>query len=195
MGGIVAEAIPSITDVTQTLRTLATIRLPFKATAGLHHPLRSTQPLTYRPQSPTGLMHGFVNLSAAAALLYFGGSVEEAAFSARGRRPRLHGELTRIRFIGAIEAGQPINSPQYAGSFSWALVAAPSMNQSTIEGPWDGCEELGRERKQADAISRWRICPTACFVVDRTPHRCRHRRPDTRPAGMRAARTSCSTSA
>ncbi len=80
MGGIVAEAIPSITDVTQTLRTLATIRLPFKATAGLHHPLRSTQPLTYRPQCPRGLMHGFVNLSAAAALLYFGGSVEEAEF-------------------------------------------------------------------------------------------------------------------
>jgi hypothetical protein len=78
MGGIVAEAIPPITDVAQTLRTLATFRLPFKATAGLHHPLRSTQPLTYTPECPRGVMHGFVNLSAAAAFLYFGGSVNEA---------------------------------------------------------------------------------------------------------------------
>lgn len=78
MGGVVPEAIPSVPDVAQMLKTLADLRLPFKATAGLHHPLRSKQALTYDPKSPTGVMHGFVNLSVAAALLFFGGVVEEA---------------------------------------------------------------------------------------------------------------------
>ena len=78
MGGVVPEAIPSIPDVAQMLKTLADLRLPFKATAGLHHPLRSKQPLTYHPQSPTGVMHGFINLSCAAAVAFFGGDVEEA---------------------------------------------------------------------------------------------------------------------
>jgi hypothetical protein len=78
MGGVVPEAIPSVPDVAQMLKTLADLRLPFKATAGLHHPLRSKHLLTYHPQSPAGVMHGFVNLSAAAALLFFGGEVEEA---------------------------------------------------------------------------------------------------------------------
>jgi hypothetical protein len=78
MGGVVREAIPTDSDVLRTLNTLSILRLSFKATAGLHHPLRSTQPLTYQPQSPTAAMHGFLNLAVAAALLYFGGSVDEA---------------------------------------------------------------------------------------------------------------------
>jgi hypothetical protein len=78
MGGVIPEAIPSTPDVAQMLKTLADLRLPFKATAGLHHPLRSKQALTYHPQSPTGVMHGFINLSGAAAVAFFGGDVEEA---------------------------------------------------------------------------------------------------------------------
>ena len=78
MGGVVPEAFPSIPDVVQTLTTLATLQLPFKATAGLHHPMRSMRPLTYRPQGPTGMMHGFLNLCCAAALLYSGGEVDAA---------------------------------------------------------------------------------------------------------------------
>jgi hypothetical protein len=73
MGGVIPEAIPSVQDVARILTMLAQLRLPFKATAGLHHPMRAQWPLTYRPQSPTGMMHGFVNLCCAAALAYFGG--------------------------------------------------------------------------------------------------------------------------
>lgn len=78
MGGLVPESIPSVPDVVQMLKTLADLRLPFKATAGLHHPLRSKQRLTYLLQSPTGVMHGFLNLSGAAAVLFFGGNLDEA---------------------------------------------------------------------------------------------------------------------
>ena len=79
MGGVTREAIPAVRDVTEILKALSDSHLPFKATAGLHHPLRSTQPLTYEPQGTTAVMHGFVNLCAAAALLYFDGTVDEAA--------------------------------------------------------------------------------------------------------------------
>jgi hypothetical protein len=78
MGGVVPEAIPSVSNVAQMLKMLADLRLPCKATAGLHHPLRSQQRLTYEPQSPCGVMHGFVNLSCAATVLFFGGDIEEA---------------------------------------------------------------------------------------------------------------------
>ena len=78
MGGVVPEAFPPIPDVIQMLDILAKLRLPFKATAGLHHPVRSLRPLTYEPESPIGVMHGFVNLCCAAALLYFGGESDEA---------------------------------------------------------------------------------------------------------------------
>ena len=36
--------------------------MPFKATAGLHHPLRDDYRLTYEPDSPRGTMFGFLNL-------------------------------------------------------------------------------------------------------------------------------------
>jgi hypothetical protein len=44
----------------------------FKATAGLHHPLRSVHRFTYQPESASGIMHGFVNLFLAAAFLRTG---------------------------------------------------------------------------------------------------------------------------
>jgi hypothetical protein len=78
MGGVVPEAFPSVHETIQTLAALAELRLAFKATAGLHHPVRSCRALSYQPQSATGTMHGFVNLCCAAAVLYFGGNASEA---------------------------------------------------------------------------------------------------------------------
>jgi hypothetical protein len=78
MGGVFPETFPTASGTASMLKILADLKLPFKATAGLHHPMRSLHPLTYESQSPTSVMHGFVNLSCAAALLYFGGDVEDA---------------------------------------------------------------------------------------------------------------------
>ena len=78
MGGPTAEAIPSTQVIANMLKALAGHRIPFKATAGLHHPIRSRHPLTYEPGSPIGTMHGFINLVCAAALLHFGGEVSDA---------------------------------------------------------------------------------------------------------------------
>ncbi|MGA8743050.1 MAG: hypothetical protein WB561_17820 [Terracidiphilus sp.] len=78
MGGVIAEAFPTAKTTAMMLKALADRHLPFKATAGLHHPVRSRHPLTYESDAPSGMMHGFVNLTCAAALLYFGGTEVEA---------------------------------------------------------------------------------------------------------------------
>lgn len=77
-GGIAAEAIPSTHALAQMLSEIAARRLIFKATAGLHHPLRGRHALTSSHTSPTAVMHGFVNVACAAALLYFGGDAKDA---------------------------------------------------------------------------------------------------------------------
>lgn len=66
-GGLIPEAIPPAADVARFLAACAAARVPFKATAGLHHPLRSPRPLTYSPDAPRAVMHGFLNLFLAAA--------------------------------------------------------------------------------------------------------------------------------
>ena len=56
---------------------ICTARLAWKATAGLHHPVRSEHPLTYEPQSTCGVMHGFLNMFLGAAFLRHGISKEQ----------------------------------------------------------------------------------------------------------------------
>ena len=51
-GGVVPEAIPDPGDVARFIVACAAAGVPFKATAGLHHPVRSDQALTYEPGSP-----------------------------------------------------------------------------------------------------------------------------------------------
>jgi len=87
MGGVVAEAFPSAAAVARMLAAISEAGLSFKATAGLHHPLRSRHPFTYAPDSPTGLMHGFINVLCAAALIHFGADTAEAERVLEGQDP------------------------------------------------------------------------------------------------------------
>jgi len=59
-GGVTPEAVPSSEALAGFLREAASRRIAFKATAGLHHPLRSAA------------MHGFVNVFVAAAFAWQG---------------------------------------------------------------------------------------------------------------------------
>jgi len=71
-GGETPEKFPTSADVVEFIRLCAAANVPFKATAGLHHPLRSIHPLTYEDNSPSGMMHGFLNVFLAAAFLRAG---------------------------------------------------------------------------------------------------------------------------
>jgi hypothetical protein len=68
-GGVTTDAFPAIGDVAKFLHACKVAGVAFKATAGLHHPLRCVKALTYANDAPTGTMHGFLNVFLAAALL------------------------------------------------------------------------------------------------------------------------------
>jgi hypothetical protein len=76
-GGLTPDLIPASADLARLITACARARVPFKATAGLHHPIRSVHSLTNAPDSPKGVMHGFVNLFLASAWLYWGGTEKE----------------------------------------------------------------------------------------------------------------------
>lgn len=61
-GGVTREEFPTTHDVVRFVRTCMAANVAFKATAGLHHPIRCFKPLTYAPDAPEGTMHGFLNL-------------------------------------------------------------------------------------------------------------------------------------
>lgn len=67
-GGVTPEAFPTPRHVAEFIHACAAAQVPFKATAGLHHPVRAEHRLTYEANSPRGVMHGFLNLFLAAAL-------------------------------------------------------------------------------------------------------------------------------
>ena len=83
-GGVTPDAIPSLSRVARFLVSCAAARVAFKATAGLHHAVRSVRSLTYAPDSPKGTMHGFLNVFAAATLAWQGAGADavEAALRA-----------------------------------------------------------------------------------------------------------------
>lgn len=68
-GGLVPEAIPPASLVVHFLAACVAAGVPFKATAGLHHPLRGEFPLTYAADAPRAVMYGYLNLFAAAGML------------------------------------------------------------------------------------------------------------------------------
>ena len=61
-GGISKEDFPPTRTIIRFIRTCLAANVPFKATAGLHHPLRCFKPLTYEADAPKGTMNGFLNL-------------------------------------------------------------------------------------------------------------------------------------
>jgi len=71
-GGLTPESIPMPGEMAEFLCNAAERRLPFKATAGLHHPIRADHPLTYSVDSPHAILHGFINVFAAAAFAWHG---------------------------------------------------------------------------------------------------------------------------
>ncbi|MFG0283858.1 MAG: hypothetical protein ACF8R7_05505 [Phycisphaerales bacterium JB039] len=79
-GGVTPDAIPPAERIASFVAACSAAKVPFKATAGLHHPVRAEQPLTYEQRPPRAVMHGFVNVFVGAALLE-AGEVDEAGLT------------------------------------------------------------------------------------------------------------------
>lgn len=69
-GGVTTVAFPDSHQLSHHILALAEAGIPFKATAGLHHPLRSQQCLTDQSDSPVATMHGFLNVAILAAFAH-----------------------------------------------------------------------------------------------------------------------------
>lgn len=76
-GGVTADAFPTAEQVAAFIAACGRAGVPFKATAGLHHPLRAEHRLTYAPDAPRGTMFGFLNVFVAAAATREGFSAGE----------------------------------------------------------------------------------------------------------------------
>jgi hypothetical protein len=97
-GGITPDAFPSAQNLARFFRACADVGVAFKATAGLHHPLRAEYRLTYRPDSASG--DADFNLFLAAAFIH-----EDEP----GRRGAAAGSATPGRFASrpAAAAARP----------------------------------------------------------------------------------------
>jgi hypothetical protein len=76
-GGVTEDAFPAAQTIAEFLQCCARNQVAFKATAGLHHPVRCDHALTYEADAPRGTMHGFLNVFLAAAMAVQGAGVEE----------------------------------------------------------------------------------------------------------------------
>jgi hypothetical protein len=61
-GGITQDSFPTAKALARFISLCAKYHVPFKATAGLHHPIRANYRLTYDPHPPEGIMFGFLNV-------------------------------------------------------------------------------------------------------------------------------------
>jgi hypothetical protein len=68
-GGVTPQAFPSAVALARFILACTRTKVPFKATAGLHHALRAEYPLTYEEGSGKAVMFGFLNLFLATALV------------------------------------------------------------------------------------------------------------------------------
>ncbi len=110
-GGVTADAFPSVGDLARFIVACARSAIPFKATAGLHHPLRATYRLNYDAASPRGDMFGFLNVLLAAAFAREGLGADDVADLLAERDPSAFqftadGVAWRSRSVGIHALGE-----------------------------------------------------------------------------------------
>ncbi len=68
-GGTVESAIPDAAHILRFIRACSVHHVRFKATAGLHHAVRGSYPLTYEADAAAGVMFGYLNIFLASVFL------------------------------------------------------------------------------------------------------------------------------
>jgi hypothetical protein len=92
-GGVTPNAFPSSESLAHFILECAKYDVAFKATAGLHHPLRCVRPLTYEADAETSIMHGFLNVFMAACAV------------SNGRHLPLE-DVDKVRFLAMLLDGR-----------------------------------------------------------------------------------------
>jgi hypothetical protein len=76
-GGVTPDAFPSASNVSRFIARCATNGVPFKATAGLHHPVCGVHALSYADDAPSAKMFGFLNVFVASVFAHLGTTQEQ----------------------------------------------------------------------------------------------------------------------
>jgi len=127
-GGVVPEAIPDPGEVARFIAACAAAGVAWKATAGLHHPVRCERALGYETTSPRAVMHGFLNVFAAAVFARSGASLAQLDAVLReqdGEAFRLGDEGLGWRKLHAATSAVAATRRDFAGSFGSCSFAEP----------------------------------------------------------------------
>lgn len=134
-GGVTSDAFPAARDVARFLRACADAGVAFKATAGLHHPLRGEYRLTYEPASPRGTMFGYLNVFLAAAQARDGAPVDVLVQTLEGCRHAMLGITDEeIRWEGGRATTKSLAAmrEQFALSFGSCSFREPLDDLGTL---------------------------------------------------------------
>ncbi len=134
-GGSTREQFPSPAELARFIHLCAQAGIPFKATAGLHHPFRAVRRLNPDPVGPSVMMHGFLNLLLA------------AAFARAGSAPAMleklleDGSIEAFRFddSGASWRGEKLTVGQLLDARQHSMV---SFGSCSIKEPWEDLKAL-----------------------------------------------------
>ena len=135
-GGTTADAFPPSAGLARFLAACVNERVPFKATAGLHHPLRGDYALTYAPGSAVGTMFGFLNLFLATALLVAGEELATAEAMLNERDPR----VVRFTDQGTTWRDLSLTTDRLAAARALAIA---SFGSCSFREPIDDLSSLG----------------------------------------------------
>lgn len=135
-GGVTPDAFPTATQIIRFMRRCLAAGVPFKATAGLHHPLRAEYPLTYADDAQRGTMYGYLNVFLAAAFLAQGLSDADAARVLEER------DASAFRFLAdaILWRGRSIDAATLADARQHA---ATSFGSCSFREPVDDLRSLG----------------------------------------------------
>jgi len=136
-GGVTAEDFPPTRSLIRFIRTCLAANVPFKATAGLHHPLRCFKPLTYAADAPRGTMNGFLNLFLA------------TGFARAGYKPIILEEILEDEFEESFEFTE--NGVAWHGDYfltTWQLgfvrqKSVISFGSCSFDEPIHDLQEIG----------------------------------------------------
>jgi hypothetical protein len=135
-GGVTAEAFPAPHAVLRFLSECVQRQVPFKATAGLHHPLRGEYSFTYAANAARGTMYGFLNVFLAATLLHAGYEPSALFALLEERDPAAivadaHGISWRGLHVSAAQVAQA--RTRFAGSFGSCSFEEPVQDLAALQ--------------------------------------------------------------
>jgi hypothetical protein len=142
-GGVTPEAFPSAQALLEFMIACRRESVQFKATAGLHHPVRAEYRLTYERNSPAWMMFGFVNVFFAAALLYVGDSDATALSALEETDPAAF----RFEEDAIVWRGKRVSAAQIAAS---RAEFAMSFGSCSFREPTEELARLTRRARSND---------------------------------------------